>query len=88
MILKEYKFSNMKWAVKGKYYKSYRDGHKVMIHKTDGSTSVQYFSLEDGAVMLDPEVKKYFPDSESVNKALKHLIEIIPSMKHVSNRRK
>jgi hypothetical protein len=35
--------------------------------------------LEDGAVMLEPEIKKYFPDSESVNKALRSLLELMPS---------
>lgn len=29
--------------------------------------------------MLDPEVRKYFPDSEKVNSALKSLIKLIPS---------
>jgi len=75
----EYNFSNMKGGVRGKYYKTYRAGHKVEIHKADGSTSVQYFKLEDGAIMLEPDVRIYFPSSESVNKALRSLIEIIPS---------
>jgi hypothetical protein len=34
--------------------------------------------LEDGAVMLEPDVRAYFPTSVSVNKALRALIEIIP----------
>ena len=75
----EYDFSSMKGAVRGKYYKTYRSGHKVDIHQADGTTSVQYFKLAEGAVLLAPDVKKYFPDSEAVNKALKSLIAIIPS---------
>ena len=75
----EYDFSSMKGAVRGKYYKAYRDGHKVVIHKEDGTNSVQYFKLEDGAVMLEPDVRKYFSDSESVNRALRALIAILPS---------
>jgi hypothetical protein len=31
--------------------------------------------MEDGAVMLDPDVKHHFPTSEAVNKALRTLIE-------------
>jgi hypothetical protein len=54
----EYDFSSMKGAVRGKYYRAYRAGHKVEIHKLDGSTSVQYFKLEDGAIMLEPDIKK------------------------------
>ena len=77
----EYDFSSMKGAVRGKYYKAYRAGHKVVIHQVDGTTSIQYFRLEEGAVMLEPDVRKYFSSSESVNKALRSLIEIIPSKK-------
>lgn len=84
----EYDFSSMKGAVRGKYYRAYRAGHKVEIHKLDGSTSVQYFKLEDGAIMLEPDVKKYFPNSESVNKALRSLIQIIPSKRRASGNTK
>jgi len=80
----EYDFSNMKGAVRGKYYKAYRAGHKVVIHQVDGTTSIQYFRLEEGAVMLEPDVRKYFSSSESVNKALRSLIAIIPSKKRTS----
>ncbi len=54
------------------------------IHQADGTISVQYFKLEDGAVLLAPDVKKYFPDSEAVNKALRSLIEIIPSKRRIT----
>ncbi len=67
----EYDFSG---GVRGKHYKAYRKGHTIIVHKDDGSTSVQYFTLEDGCVMLDPDVKVHFPDSESVNKVLRSLI--------------
>ena len=32
----EYDFPSMKGAVRGKYYRAYRAGHKVEIHKLDG----------------------------------------------------
>jgi len=80
----EYDFSSMKGAVRGKYYKAYRAGHKVVIHQVDGTTSIQYFRLEEGAVMLEPDIRKYFSSSESVNKALRSLIAIIPSKKRTS----
>jgi hypothetical protein len=84
----EYDFSTMKGGVRGKYYKSYRSGHKVEINKADGTTSVQYFRLEEGAVMLESDVRKYFPSSESVNKALRLLIAIIPSKRRTSTHAK
>lgn len=80
----EYDFSSMKGAERGKYYKAYRSGHKVEIHHEDGSTSVQYFKLEEGAVLLAPDVRKYFPNSEAVNKALRTLIEIIPLKRRIT----
>lgn len=77
----EYDFSKMKSGVRGKYYKTYRSGHEVRIHKENGSTDIQFFGLEDGAVMLDPDVLNYFPDSDAVNKALRALITILPEKK-------
>lgn len=74
----EYDFKNMTGGVRGKHYKAYRQGHTVTIHQNDGSTIVQHFTLEDGAVMLERDVREYFPDSESVNKALRCLIPLVP----------
>jgi hypothetical protein len=67
----EYDFSR---GVRGKHFEAYRRGHTVKIGKRDGSVEVRYFTQEDGAVMLDPDVKSHFPDSKSVNKALRSLI--------------
>jgi hypothetical protein len=75
----KYDFSSMKGAVRGKFYKAYQSGHKVEIHQEDGSTLIHYFKLEEGAVMLEPDVKKYFPNSDAVNKTLRSLIAIIPT---------
>ena len=61
-------------GVRGKHAKAYRERHTVKIHKQDGTTEVHYFTEKEGAVMLDPDVKKFFPDSKSVNKALRSLI--------------
>ncbi|MCK4761543.1 MAG: hypothetical protein KAW12_05025 [Candidatus Aminicenantes bacterium] len=77
-MLPEYDFKD---GIRGKHYKAYRSGHAVNIHKTDGSTVVQYFKLEDGAVMLEPDIREYFPDSAAVNKALRSLIAIVPGEK-------
>jgi len=84
----EYDFSSMKGGARGKYYKAYREGHKVVVHREDGTDSVQYFRLEDGAVMLEPDVREYFPTSDAVNKALRSLIEIVPAKKRASGHRR
>jgi hypothetical protein len=67
----EYDFSG---AVRGKHYRAYRSGHTVRIHKADGETEVHFFTLEDGAVMLDPDVKTHFRSSQAVNNALREAI--------------
>ena len=68
----EYDFSG---GVRGKHFEAYRDGHTVRVHGSDGSTTEQHFTPEDGAIMLDPDVKAHFPDSEFVNRALRSLID-------------
>ncbi len=75
----EYDFAKMAGGVRGKYYQAYREGHTVEVHKADGTTIVQHFKLDEGAVMLEPDVRAYFPDSESVNRALRSLIALIPT---------
>lgn len=74
-MLPEYDFSQ---GVRGKHYSQYQQGHSVRIHKSDKSEVVQHFTLEDGAVMLAPDVREYFSDSEKVNAALRMLIGLIP----------
>ena len=74
-MLPEYDFSG---GSRGKHAPQYQGGHDVKIHKTDGTTAVQHFKLEEGAVLLAPDVREYFSDSESVNQALRTLIKLVP----------
>jgi len=64
----EYDFSG---GVRGKHHTRYREGHVVRILSEEGRVTVRYFTKKDGAVMLDPDVRIRFPDSESVNRALR-----------------
>lgn len=72
----EYDFSG---GVRGKHTGSFQGGIKVVVHKLDGTTEVRDFALPDGAVLLDPDVRQVFPDSESVNRALRGLIALVPT---------
>lgn len=72
----EYGFATMTGGVRGKYYCAYQEGHVVRIHKADGATETYYFTLEDGAAMLEPEIQRYFPTSAAVNDALRDLIRL------------
>jgi hypothetical protein len=74
-MLPEYDFSG---GTRGKHARQYERGHTVKIQKTNGTTVVQQYKLEEGAVVLAPDVREYFSDSESVNQALRTLIKLIP----------
>lgn len=74
-MLPEYDFSG---GDRGKHYQAYRRGHTVTIHKADGTDIVQHFTLEDGAIMLDPDLREYFPDAETVNQTLRTLVSLFP----------
>jgi hypothetical protein len=64
----------LKGAVRGKHAKAMREGYTVTIHQEDGATLVQNFTLQENAVVLDPDVRAHYPDSESVNNALRSLM--------------
>ncbi len=76
-MLPEYNFSGKK-GVRGKHAKALRAGYTVTIHKEDGTVLVQNVAPQENAVILDPDVRAYFPDSESVNNALRSLIALAP----------
>jgi hypothetical protein len=73
-MLPEYDFTGKK-GVRGKYYRSMQNGYTVRIRHEDGTVTVQRFGP---TITLDSDVSAFFPDSESVNKALRALIAIIP----------
>lgn len=77
-LREEYDLTKLKNPVLGKYYQQYRKGHSVTIHYEDGTTTVEHFSPQDDLIILDPDVKIYFPNSESVNTTLRSLIKLIP----------
>jgi len=74
----EYDFSN---GVRGKHYQAFQSGYQVVVHRTDGTTEVRDFALPDGTVVIDPELRPYFPDSETVNRTLRGLISLMPEQR-------
>jgi hypothetical protein len=70
-IRAEYDFSK---GVRGKHADALQNGHKTIIHKSDGST----ITRETRPIILEPDVQVYFPDTESVNQALRGLIALVP----------
>ncbi len=63
----EYNFAG---GVRGKYYKAMQAWYTITIHKADGTSVVKDMMPRKGAVVLEPDIRAYFPDPESVNKAL------------------
>ncbi|MGG6265718.1 hypothetical protein ACQ4M3_19990 [Leptolyngbya sp. AN03gr2] len=70
----EYDFSG---GIRGKHSRSMQQGYTVTIHHSDGTTEVRQFQPESEAVILDPDVREIFPNSESVNHALRTLIQLV-----------
>ena len=85
-VLPEYDFSKQE-GVRGKYYRAYREGYTVTIHHADGSTTTRQYQPDKDAIVLDPDVRAYFPDSNTVNNALRALIALIPKKRKLTRRR-
>jgi len=79
-MLPEYDLKDKK-GVRGKYAKAMQKGYSVRVLNEDGTLTVRDFVSKESTVLLDPDVKAYFPDSESVNHALRSLIDLIPEKK-------
>jgi hypothetical protein len=77
-MLPEYDFSR-RVGVRGKYHRALRQGYMIKIDRTDGTTLVQHIVRPEGTVMLDPDVRAFFPDAESVNATLRALIRLLPT---------
>lgn len=65
-------------GVHGKHYKAMQAGYTITIHKADGTTIVKDVTPKEGAVVLEPDIQAYFPDSDSVNRTLRCLIPLLP----------
>jgi hypothetical protein len=70
----EYDFSK---AERGKFYRPMDKGYTVHVTQSDGTETVKHYTLAEGAVLLEPDVREYFPDSQSVNEALRSLIQLM-----------
>lgn len=71
----EYDFTR---GVRGKHYRAMQLGYTITIHKADGTTITKDVMPKEGAVVIEPDIQVYFPDSESVNRALRCLIPLLP----------
>lgn len=65
-------------CVRGNHDREFQHGYKGVIHKEDGTTEERDYTLPEGAVLLAPDVRAYFPDADAVHSALRGLIRLIP----------
>ena len=74
-------------GVRGKHYKAMQAGYTITVHKTDGKTIVKDVMPKEGAVVLEPDIQAYFPDSESVNRTLRCLIPLLPRKRRAKGKK-
>ena len=79
-ILLEYDLEGKK-GVRGKYVKDMEKGYSVRVLKDDGTVTTKHFVPKEDAIFLEKDVKAYFPDSKSVNNALRTLIKQVQQAK-------
>jgi len=72
----EYDFTG---GVRGKHHKMMQEGYSVSVHKENGEVETQDFMpRKDDIIILEPDLRLYFLDSESVNRALRCLVPLLP----------
>ena len=85
----EYDLSRLVQAgERGKYHKALRQGYTRVVRHKDSTEEITHFRPLPGTVHLDPDVRAYFPDSESVNAALRGLIALIPARQRAARKQK
>ncbi len=75
-LLPEYDFSG---GARGKHAQAYGKGVTVIVHKIDGTSEERIYRMPEGLIILDPDIRPFFPDAEAVNRALRGLVELIPN---------
>ncbi len=75
-IRSEYDFTG---GVRGKHHKMMQEGYSVFVHKENGEIETQDFMpRKDDTIILESDLRPYFPNSESVNRALRCLVPLLP----------
>lgn len=72
----EYDFTG---GVRGKHARENHNGVVVTVHNPDGTAEERVYTMPEGAIILDPDLRPYFPDATAVNRALRVLVELIPT---------
>jgi hypothetical protein len=85
----EYDFSTLKQVgARGRFHKARREGHTTVVMRPDGTREITHYRPVPGSVVLDQDVLAYFPDSETVNAALRGLMALIPAKRRAARKRR
>jgi len=68
-------------GVRGKHHAACKKGYTVKVRSEDGATVIHTFVPEKSAIVLDEDIRTYFPDAKAVNSALRGLINLLPESK-------
>jgi hypothetical protein len=60
-----------------------REGYTTEVTHGDGSKTITHSQLHPDSVVIDRDVRAYFPGSEAINQALRGLIALIPKKRAV-----
>jgi hypothetical protein len=74
---KEYDFRG---GVRGKHYKALASGYTLEVRAPDGTISRQEIKPGESAIILESDVREYFPTSYAVHTALRSLIKLMNQM--------
>jgi hypothetical protein len=65
-------------GVRGKHHAACKKGYTIKVNREDGTAEIRKFLPEKGAIVLDEDVRSYFPDANAANAALRGLINLLP----------
>jgi len=83
----EYDFSQLTpVGERGRHAKAMRQGYTTILNHPDGTKEVTHYPPLPGCVVLDQDVRAYFPNSDAVNAALRGLIALIPAKRRAARK--
>jgi len=83
----EYDFSTLKQVgERGRFHKARREGYTTVVTHPDGTKEITHYRPVPGSVILDQDVRVYFPDSDAVNAALRGLMALIPAQRRATRK--
>ena len=77
----KYDFSQ---GVRGKHTKDLSKGYTSIVTHPDGTKEITHYRPLPDMIHLASDVKRYFPDSDAVNTALRGLIALIPAKRRAA----